>query len=106
MHPQSPGYDDAQARRTLLGLLEEAARVDLLVAYVPQASMGTALEMWEAFRAGIPVVTISPLAANWIVRHLSAVVLPDLAAFQGWAVGGGLGRLMAGKQLDNSPDLA
>jgi len=73
---------------------------------VPHASMGTAVEMWQAFRAGIPIVTVSPLSANWIVRHLSAVVLPDLAAFEAWAAGGGLARLMAGGQLDKAPDVA
>ncbi len=94
LHPNGVDYDDPLARRTLLALLDLAAQVDLLVAYVPTASMGTAVEMWQAFRAGIPVVTVSPLGANWIVRHLSAAVLPDLAAFEAWVDDGGLGRLM------------
>jgi hypothetical protein len=50
--------------------------------------------MWEAFRAGAPVVTISPMAANWVVRHLSDVVLPDLAAFEEWVAGGGLDKFV------------
>jgi hypothetical protein len=64
-----------------------------VVAYVPQASMGTAIEMWQAYQAGVPLVTISPLAANWVVRHLSDVVLPDLCAFQSWIASGGLDNL-------------
>jgi hypothetical protein len=51
--------------------------------------MGTALEMWQAFQAGVPLITISPMAANWVVKHLSSVVLPDLAAFRAWVTDGG-----------------
>lgn len=93
LHPNGVDYDDEQAKKTLLELAALAGRADLVVAYVPQASMGTAIEMWEAFRAGAPVVTISPMAANWVIRHLSAVVLPDLDAFGAWVAGGGLDRL-------------
>lgn len=93
LHPHGVDYDDEQAKRTLLELAALAGQADLVVAYVPQASMGTAIEMWEAFRAGAPVVTISPMAANWVIRHLSAVVLPDLDAFGAWVAGGGLDRL-------------
>jgi hypothetical protein len=31
-------------------LNDAAATADVLVAYVPEASMGTAIEMWQAFR--------------------------------------------------------
>ena len=44
--------------RTLLEMAEEAARADVLIAYVPEASMGTAVEIWEAYRAGKPILTI------------------------------------------------
>jgi hypothetical protein len=120
LHPEGASYDDVLARRTLFELLTEAARADLLIAYAPSASMGTAIEMWQAYQGGIPIVTISPMAANWIVRYLSAVVLPDLAAFDEWVSAGGLARLMAkhppaeagtprlmpAGQFDNSPDLS
>jgi hypothetical protein len=59
--------------------------------------MGTAIEMWEGFRAGKPLVTVSPMAANWVVRHLSDVLLPDLDAFRSWVAEGGLARLMSGE---------
>jgi hypothetical protein len=93
LHPNGVEYGDELAKATLLDMAERAARADLVVAYVPQASMGTAIEMWQAFRAGVPVVTLSPLLANWVVKHLSDVVLPDLRAFRHWVDGGGLGRL-------------
>jgi hypothetical protein len=93
IHPDGVEYDDETARRTLLELFGLAGRADLLVAYAPQASMGTAIEMWQAFQSGAPLITISPMTANWVVRHLSTVVLPDLEAFRVWLAGGGLDKL-------------
>jgi len=93
LHPDAVEYQDEQARATLLDLIAMASQADLVVAYAPRASMGTALEIWEAFRAGVPVVTISPMAANWVIRFLSAAVVPDLVAFQQWVTAGGLERL-------------
>jgi hypothetical protein len=94
LHPDGVEYDDRMAREVLLEMASLAAQCDLLVAYAPQASMGTAIEMWQAFQARVPIVTISPMAANWVVRHLSDVLLPDLPAFRDWVVSGGLGQLL------------
>ena len=84
-----------KSKATLLEMFELAAQADLLVAYAPQASMGTAIEMWQAFRARVPIVTVSPLGANWVVKHLSDVVLPDLSTFRSWVADGGLPRLLS-----------
>jgi hypothetical protein len=97
LHPDGVNYNDELAEKTLLDLFEQAASADLVVAYVPQASMGTAIEMWQGCQSGSPVVTISPMAANWVVKYISSVVLPDLDAFQAWIAGGGLDNL---KNLD------
>jgi len=94
LHPNGVDYDDALAKATLLAMANLASQADLLVAYVPKASMGTALEMWKAFEANIPVVTISPMTANWVIKHLSSVVLPDLGAFRGWLTNGGFDKLL------------
>ncbi len=80
-HPNSVDYDDGRAKETLLAMLDEAVHSDLVIAYVPTASMGTALEMYLAHQAGVPVVAISPLAANWVVKALSRRVFPDLESF-------------------------
>jgi hypothetical protein len=105
LHPNGVDYGDELAKRTLLEMADLAGHCDLVVAYVPTASMGTAIEMWQAFQAGVPLVTISPMAANWVVRHLSDILLPDLDAFRAWVAGGSLDRLIAGKQFDNQPNL-
>jgi hypothetical protein len=81
LHPNSVEYDDASARETLFAMVNLAATSDLVIAYVPTASMGTALEMYAAYQRGVPVLTISPLATNWVVIVLSRRVFPDLPGF-------------------------
>ncbi len=85
LHPNSVTYDDAAAKTTLFALLELATGCDVLIAYVPQASMGTALEMYVAYQRGVPILTITPMRANWVVRALSTRVFPDTAAFLAYA---------------------
>ncbi len=81
LHPNSVEYDDEAARETLFALVTLASSCDLVIAYVPQASMGTALEMNAAYERGVPVIAISPLRENWVIRALSTRVFPDLPAF-------------------------
>jgi hypothetical protein len=90
LHPESEGYDDDLARDTFLRMSRLAGQADLLVAYIPEASMGTAIEMWEAFRNGTEIFAISPMAANWVVKLLSSRVFPSLADWQAFVVEGGL----------------
>jgi hypothetical protein len=82
LHPNSVEYDDEAARETLFALVTLATTCDLVIAYVPQASMGTALEMNAAYHAGIPVIAISPLRENWVIRAASDRILPDLQSFK------------------------
>ncbi|MDY6877754.1 MAG: hypothetical protein SWK90_16355 [Chloroflexota bacterium] len=90
LHPNSVGYSPEQAKRTLLELVELAGRVDVLVAYVPSASMGTAIEMWNAYQSGVCIYTISPLVDNWVVYSFSERVFPDIAAFAAFVADRGL----------------
>ena len=94
LHPEGVKYGPEKARRTLLEMAEEAGQADVLIAYVPEASMGTAVEMWEAYRAGKPILTISPLAGNWVVRFLSTRVFPSLETFESFVAEGELERLL------------
>ncbi|MDO5552392.1 MAG: hypothetical protein Q4G68_01400 [Planctomycetia bacterium] len=55
--------------------------IDLLVAFVPEASMGTAIEMWEAYKNGATVITISEMTRNWAVKFLSHAIYPNLESF-------------------------
>lgn len=94
LHPESVNYDDNRARQTLIDLAKEAGRADCVIAFVPEASMGTALEMYEAYANGRPVFTISPLTHNWVVKGLSARVFADLSEFQAFVVSGEFERLL------------
>ncbi len=81
LHPNSVNYDVDGARSTLFSLVDLAAGSDLVIAYVPLASMGTAMEMYSAYQRGVPVIAISPMAENWVVQVLSRRIYPDLDAF-------------------------
>jgi len=90
MHPNSVSYDDATGKRTFLDTIEIAAACDAVIAYVPEASMGTAIEIWEAYQAGKPVYTISPLASNWALRFLSTCMFNNLQEFVDFVAAGGI----------------
>ncbi|MBN2023960.1 MAG: hypothetical protein JW809_14345 [Pirellulales bacterium] len=89
-HAESLGYDDPTGRAVFFHHNAMCREVDVLVAFVPEASMGTAIEMWEAHQHGAAVVTISPLARNWAVRFLSHALYPDVASFEADLVSGRL----------------
>jgi hypothetical protein len=80
-HPDSVGYDIDRARDVFFGHVDIARNSELVVAYLPSASMGTAVEIWEAHRAGQPIVAITPMTTNWVVRLLCDVVVSDLEDF-------------------------
>jgi hypothetical protein len=87
LHPNSVEYDDEAARTTLFALVTLASTCDLVIAYVPQASMGTALEMNAAYEKGVPVIAVSPLRENWVIRALATRTFPDLEAFLAFLAG-------------------
>ena len=92
-HRTSIRYTDDEARAVFFGHLEVLRRCRVMIAYLPVASMGTAIEMEVARQAGIPIVSITPLAINWVVRLFSLVVLPDLPSFADWLTPENLNRL-------------
>ena len=98
LHPNSVGYDAETGKRTLLDMVTVAGQSDGVIAYVPEASMGTAIEMWQAYQAGKPIWTISPLTANWVIRSLSTRVFGSLYEFMGFVAEGGLNEVMSGKK--------
>ena len=81
-HRESLHYDDQQGRDVFMMHNRMCGEVDVVVAFLPEASMGTAIEIWEAFRHGRRVVTISPLERNWVVRYCSHLVLDDFSALE------------------------
>jgi nucleoside 2-deoxyribosyltransferase len=78
LHPNSIHYDAETARTTFLTLTMAAAEADVVIAFLPQASMGTAMEMWSAFQAGKPIIAVTPLVHQWAIRFIANEILPDL----------------------------
>jgi hypothetical protein len=80
-HAESLSYDDQRGRDVFFHHCHLCREVDVVLAYLPEASMGTAIEMWEAYRHGRAVIAISPMAHNWAVKFLSHAVYADLESF-------------------------
>ena len=97
LFPDSLEYADDRARQVLFDMAEAAARADAVVAYLSEASMGTALEMVRAYDAGTPVVSISPMTYNWFIRFLSRRVFSTLEEFADWVAEGGLETLVSSR---------
>jgi hypothetical protein len=94
LHPNSITYELPDIQTTLADGFKQAADCDLLIAYVPSASMGTAIEIYEAARNNAIVLTISPMAPNWVLRAYSHKIFPDVEAFEQFIATGGLAELI------------
>lgn len=88
LHPNSVEYDTDEALRTLFAMAQAAGQADAVVVFLPEASMGTALEMWEAHRGGKPIFAISPLIYNWVVRCLATRVFTGIEEFCAFVASG------------------
>jgi len=74
VHPESVYYTFETGKKVFHNSIKQALASDLVIAYLPEASMGTAIEMWECHKKKIPVWTISALKENWVVKFLSKKV--------------------------------
>jgi hypothetical protein len=99
-------YDDDRACQVLYEMAEEAARADAVLAYLPEASMGTALEIVRACDASTPVICISPLTENWFIRCFSQRVFSSLEAFGDWVKASGLATIVNSKQEESATSTA
>jgi hypothetical protein len=97
-HPNSLYYSFEEGRRTFFDLMARAGKADVLVAFLPEASMGTAIEMWEAFQWGRVVLAVSPLRENWVVKFLTDAVLDSLEDLETFITSGKLNVLIARKR--------
>jgi hypothetical protein len=87
-HNNSLEYGPQRGREVFFHHNRMCRAVDVLLAFVPEASMGTAIEMWEAHQHGAAVISISPLKHNWAVRFLSHARYDDLEQFAAALAGG------------------
>ena len=80
-HTDSIHYKNKKGRDVFLHHNRMCAEVDVLLACIPEASMGTAIEMWEAWRNDKLVISISPMKHNWAVKFLSHIIFEGEADF-------------------------
>jgi hypothetical protein len=81
LFPDSVTYDDQRAKQVLFAMAAEAGSSDIVIAYLPKASLGTALEMIRAYDNGKTIISISPMAENWFIRAFSTMIFPSLDEF-------------------------
>lgn len=94
-HPNSITYQMDDIRKTFQDGLDKAASSDLVIAYLPSASMGTAIEIYEAYNRGVKIVAISPMKPNWVLRIYSHAIVENIEEFQEYVSSGKLRELMA-----------
>jgi hypothetical protein len=80
-HRNSLEYDGMTGKEVFFRHNQMCREVDVLLAFLPSASMGTAIEMWEAYQHGAAVFSISPMKHNWAVKYLSHGIYADEAEF-------------------------
>lgn len=100
-HPTSLHYSDEEGKRVFLGHNELCGQMDVIIAFLPEASMGTAIEMWEAWQNGVAVIAITPLTTNWVVRFLTHRVYSTLEEFENAARNGEVAELI--QKVRNTP---
>ena len=93
--PDSVEYGDQRSRQALFEMADAAASTDVVIAYLPEASMGTALEMIRAYDNGKTIISISTLEKNWFIRAVSVKIFLTLDDFCAWIHQTNLAELIA-----------
>ena len=81
-HNGSIAYSNDRGRSVFFGHNAMCREMDVILAFLPEASMGTAIEMWEGWQHGAVVIAVSPMTTNWIVRFLTHKVYDSLETLE------------------------
>lgn len=79
--PQSAMFgDDGHVRRAFGVCVDAAAAADAVISYLPEASMGSAVELHAAHAAGRKILVVAPgsMRGNWVVRSYSDRVFASI----------------------------
>ena len=98
--PDSVEYDDRRAKEVLFELAAEAGTSDVVIAFLPKASMGTALEIIRAYDNGKTIICISPMEKNWFINAVSSKIFLTLDEFCTWLSQTHLAELVNASKLD------
>lgn len=74
--------DFEAGKKVFFNEIDEVRSCDLLVVYLSGASMGTAIEMWEADERHIPIISITTMKENWTIKFLSDKIFPSMKEFE------------------------
>jgi hypothetical protein len=100
LNPGSVDYDEGRARRTFLDMTALAGKADLLIAYLPTVSMGTAMEMWQAFQSGTYIIVVTPHVHHWAIRFTADEIVPNLDSLFAKIENGTFSRVLQRGQVD------
>jgi len=87
-HPDSVTYDDLLAQTVFYQHVQLVREADVLIVYLPEASMGSGIEMWEAKQHHTFIVTITSMRANWVVRLCSDAICRSIEDFESFVRSG------------------
>ena len=93
-HPDSPMYDDEIAKNVFFQHLDILRQSHGLIVYLPEASLGCGIEMWESYHQKIVTITISPMITNWVVRLFSDKVCETMDGFRDFVRSGEMRQLL------------
>jgi hypothetical protein len=103
LNPHSVRYDEERARSTFLTMTSKAGEADVLIAYLPIVSMGTAMEMWEAYRSHTYIIAVTPHVHHWAIRFTADEILPDLDTLLRLIAAGHLREIMNHRGVVDAP---
>lgn len=93
-HPNSPSYDDKKSKAVFFKHIEILRQSHGMIVYLPEASLGCGIEMWESYQRKIVTVTVSPMITNWVVRLFSDKICETIDGFRDFVRSGEMGRLL------------
>ena len=87
--PQSDMFRENSHVAKAFGMcVEAAAQADVLISYLPEASMGSAVEIHAARSASRTILVVAPgsMSGNWVVRSYADHVFASIEELGAWLV--------------------
>ena len=84
VHPRSSYYTYKTSKKVFHKSIKQALSSDLVIAYLPQASMGTAVEIWECYNKKVPVWTVTTMKNNWVIQFISQKIFRSLTELESY----------------------
>jgi hypothetical protein len=100
LNPGSVDYDEDRARQTFYDMTRLAGTADLLIAYLPTVSMGTAMEMWQACQTDTYIVAVTPHKHHWAIKYTADEIVPNLESLFAKIEDGSYSRLLQRRRVD------